>query len=931
MSLKTCIDNAVSGGELTLEEGQQLKRRYDTIARKVFARGEAKELLLKEIEAEAAQRKRVALLTEQARARLEAALFSHVNAAGFSDPMEAQAWLIDHEGQAQFESVWQRMQSLRGMVHGKMQKGLHEFRGKAKITGDMARRFGSTRQTLDDTVRELFGENTDNALAKEIAKEFAETAEELRQMYNGAGGAIGKLDTWRLPQHWNREALGKVNRWQFVEDVIDELDHDQMRHPLTGNPMSRDEIAESLEYIWENIASDGWLKREPSGQAYGAGALFKRHQDHRFLHFKDADSWMRVQKKYGEPDPWAAMMGHVSSMTRDIAMMQILGPNPHAMMTYLTQKVAQHANTIKPNNRVRDEQQAELLRLTASQTADAVSLRKRQGEILNELDKQRRRVSRRALSDPTANGRKVNSVRKNMEALHAELHTTTQRLVEIERGERFWSDADDAKVTELLERMREERPDDFARPDQRAQEWAKTAERMFDSMRGLHGMPEPGNLSTSMANFMQGVRNLQVATKLGGAGISALTDTGLQRAARLMAGMPVTGMTAAYLKQFGPGMQQRAMQQSLILDAGLHYMDQQTRYGMATSFSGWTGYAADRVLVAGGLSQMTQVGKHTIGLEMQAFFGTLIDQDWEALPAPARNAMQHSGITPMDWDAIRSVGTNEHGFLDPAAVYQRDETAAHRYLGHIHRIMRAAVAEPTSRQRVALLGDSKSGTIYGEFLRSFYQFKGFGVSVLFLHGTGMYRDLARGDFDSFAGRAISTFIVMSLMGAVALQLKDLVSGRDPRDMTTPAFWGAAMLQGGGAGIWGDFLFADHNRFGGSALGTTGGPTGGMIEDILKLSVGNATQLIKGEDTDIKSEAVKFAGRNVPGQNIFYLRLAWERLLLDRLQQMADPNAHRTFRRRIRSRQKDYGQSYWWAPGQDLDDARAPAASAVFGD
>ena len=31
-------------------------------------------------------------------------------------------------------------------------------------------------------------------------------------------------------------------------------------------------------------------------------------------------------------------------------------------------------------------------------------------------------------------------------------------------------------------------------------------------------------------------------------------------------------------------------------------------------------------------------------------------------------------------------------------------------------------------------------------------------------------------------------------------------------MTTPAFWGAAFLQGGGMGLYGDFLFADLNRY-----------------------------------------------------------------------------------------------------------------------
>lgn len=61
--------------------------------------------------------------------------------------------------------------------------------------------------------------------------------------------------------------------------------------------------------------------------------------------------------------------------------------------------------------------------------------------------------------------------------------------------------------------------------------------------------------------------------------------------------------------------------------------------------------------------------------------------------------------------------------------------------------------------------------------------------------------------------------------------------------------------------------------------------------------------------------MKFAASNTPGGNIWYLRLAAERLLIDNAMRLADPDAEKAFRRQLRKRARDYGQGYWWAPGQ----------------
>jgi hypothetical protein len=46
------------------------------------------------------------------------------------------------------------------------------------------------------------------------------------------------------------------------------------------------------------------------------------------------------------------------------------------------------------------------------------------------------------------------------------------------------------------------------------------------------------------------------------------------------------------------------------------------------------------------------------------------------------------------------------------------------------------------------------------------------------------------------------------MGVISVPVRNLPKGKEPQDMSEPGFWGRAFTQGGGAGIFGDFVFWD---------------------------------------------------------------------------------------------------------------------------
>ena len=159
-------------------------------------------------------------------------------------------------------------------------------------------------------------------------------------------------------------------------------------------------------------------------------------------------------------------------------------------------------------------------------------------------------------------------------------------------------------------------------------------------------------------------------------------------------------------------------------------------------------------------------------------------------------------------------------------------------------------------------------------------------------------------------------------------MKDIARGRDPRPIDLK-FAGAAMAQGGGWGIFGDFLFSDMNRYGQGFWTTLSGPMGGLANDLGKLTIGNIQELVSREKTQFSSELVGMLSKYTPGSSLWYGRLVLERLVFDQLQRLTDPKADKKFRRIMNKRNKDYKQNFWWKKGKTFPD-RTPQFENIIG-
>jgi hypothetical protein len=230
-----------------------------------------------------------------------------------------------------------------------------------------------------------------------------------------------------------------------------------------------------------------------------------------------------------------------------------------------------------------------------------------------------------------------------------------------------------------------------------------------------------------------------------------------------------------------------------------------------------------------------------------------------------------------------------------------------------------AVLEPDAKTRAIMLNGSQPGTFTGEMMRFLTQFKSFTGAYMQkavgrqLYGRGYEGDSVIGALRNGNGEtaALVKLIGMStLMGYGSMVLKDLTKGKTPRDITDPDMtvkvFLAAMVQGGGAGIYGDFLFGEASRMGSGTVESLAGPvisTGGRMIDLYH-------KALAGDD--VAANAFREVLNNTPFLNLFYTRMALDYLFLYNVQEHLNPGYLRRMERRI---EKDNNQTFLVRPSE----------------
>lgn len=257
-----------------------------------------------------------------------------------------------------------------------------------------------------------------------------------------------------------------------------------------------------------------------------------------------------------------------------------------------------------------------------------------------------------------------------------------------------------------------------------------------------------------------------------------------------------------------------------------------------------------------------------------------------------------------------------------------------------------AVVNPDIATRAIVTGGGMpSGTMRGEMLRTFTQFKSFPIAMMTRHWRriletpqglegaplGFGAQSEAGAVGNRMALMAAMGVTLTMLGAVVLQNKALVTGKDPYDMTEPRFWMRAFGQGGGAGYLGDLIFKDpteqHGNSTEQAVGAILGPAAGSVAGLAgDLIVTNAWEAAKGKDTKAAAETLRWANAQLPGQSLWWTRGLWERAFLHNAQEALNPGYLARMKQRAR---RDWDQGFWWEPGEVVPE-RAPEFEKAVG-
>ncbi len=470
-----------------------------------------------------------------------------------------------------------------------------------------------------------------------------------------------------------------------------------------------------------------------------------------------------------------------------------------------------------------------------------------------------------------------------------------------------------------------------------AREAGTTVDMVWNVLNGTTAQP----VSARLAEWGQAVRNYVTAAKLQGVMLSSITDAPLLALAAKHNGMPLGKTFTNTLKSFGGDTKEAASRLGIAVDSIAGEMAQWHTDNLA---QGWSGKLANATMKLTLVEQWTHALRRGFGLTFSSTLNTMRQTDWAGLKSADQARLTESGITEKDWhiwQLAKETDYNGTKMLTKEGLRDIDDSvlggfgytakdvnaASSKLLGYVDQEAHIAVLSPDLMTRAAITQGTQAGTVGGEITRSLMLFKSFPLAIIIKH---MRRLESMPDNTSRAVYSASMMTGLMMFGALAMQLKEVVQGKDPRDITEGKFWGAAFAQGGGIGIFGDVLYTGMggNARGGQANWTgLAGPVFGTAFDLANITLGNLSEAVQGKDTKAGAEIVRFAKGNMPLVNLWYARAAIDRLFVHDLQESISPG----YLSKMKSRaQSEFKQDYWWEPGEALPE-RAPDLEAAVGE
>ena len=647
--------------------------------------------------------------------------------------------------------------------------------------------FNKSTQGVRNLVSEMRGKGTGDSEAAEYAKIFKKLYDTMHTDWKEAGGEMGTLKDFGTPQHHEASKIVK-DREGWKQTARETFDWERMR--VDSN--MREDV---LDQLWEVLGSGGARKADPTKlPPVIAKALSDTKQAHRIIHFKDADTFLRYNDAFGTDDLYGMILSDIDVRARNIAMMEVLGPDPDSTFT--------------------------VLRNMARQT---------EGK-------------------------------------------------------------DDA---------------------------GKYAQGLYDTLNGTLARP----VSQRLSQTAQSARALTAASMLGKALIATFSDLSYSTITAMYNGMGAGTVGRMYASQlrnlftrYNKGDKQFVADTMLYTRHMIDDIALRNRFADVSGGHGLPQKLSDITIKASGMEGWDTASRTTASLEFSGFFGRNINKSIDKLPDGSQRMLARYGITPEDWKGLKKGVVTYRGskMIDPSTLDDTD--LAMKFIGMIQEEVQYAVPAATTHTQLQTSGGLPRGTWGGEAFRTAMMFKSFPLTILNTHlRRGWHNGGVKGRVAYLGAMGLST----TMLGMGVIAMKDILNGKEPIDpfRSKENFANsvlAGMVQGGAGSLMMDFALADWNQYGTKPLqGMITGPT---IAEAERMATAFAKAGYRVAAGDLKeawsgalSDGVQIGSKYIPGTNLWYSKMVFDRAVFEQAMLWADPQWRRKWNKSERKLRKETGQ------------------------
>ena len=455
----------------------------------------------------------------------------------------------------------------------------------------------------------------------------------------------------------------------------------------------------------------------------------------------------------------------------------------------------------------------------------------------------------------------------------------------------------------------------------------------FENFRGAFAEVDgSANIAGSqiLAKIGEVVRSTGDMARLGGTVITSFADLGPYMTSTNFQGRGLlTGLFEAINGLIG-GNSKVAMEALEVISNSVVVSNRGNVYADGADGTGAINNLRNKFFKWNGLNGWIASLKSSMALGVSKFYGSLSKTKFLDLEKRERNFLTLYGIDEGKWNMLRSIKTlavDDKRYLTAEAVDDISDNVINTYVGRklsareIRNFKKDleltwknvlndqgthGTPEPDTQIRQITRMGTVRGTAMGEVNRFVMQYKNFAVSL--------YKKILRREMDSYgpdesrligATMLASTLMLGTIFGYIVLSVKDMLSGRSPRDPKKLAVVMQSFVQGGGAGIYGDFLMSEiQNQYGNGVFETALGPTASDIKKFI--------DVVKNMNEPKKAgkKFLQLAEGHTPFINLYYTKAAYDYLIGYQIKEYLDPGF---FNRMKKRNEENRGQTYYFKP------------------